>query len=195
MEGVSELDMDSASEFLQMAATLIEIKSRAMLPKLPKAEDEDGLSPEEALVIQLTEYKRFKEASLEMQKLETEAKLLITKLPEEFTLPPPEIELTGLTLDKLTRAFLRVVKRFEESELSPEVKRQIRRDQYTVAECMARISRRVKRGRVAFTTLFEDVMTKDEVITMFLAVLEMVKHARLRVAQSGVYSEIYLEKR
>ena len=111
MAGVDELDMESASEFLQMAATLVEIKSRAMLPKPPRVEDEEGLTPEEALVRQLTEYKKFKEASREMQKLESEAREILTKLPEEFPLPPQEVELTGLTLEKLTRAFARVLKR------------------------------------------------------------------------------------
>jgi len=194
MEGVGELDMDSASEFLQMAATLIEIKSRAMLPKPPRIEDENGLSPEEALIIQLTEYKRFKDASAEMQKLEADAKALITKLPEEFALPPQEVELTGMTLERLSRAFLKVVRRFEERETGPEPKRHIRREQYTVAECMSRIARRVRRGRCAFSEMFEDAYTKDELIVMFLAVLEMVKHARLRVSQAGIYREIYLER-
>lgn len=194
MDQVGELDMDSASEFLQMAATLIEIKSRAMLPKPPRVEDEDGLSPEEALVIQLQEYKRFKEASQEMRALEAEAKALLTKLPEEFALPPQEVELTGLTLERLSRAFLRVVRRFEESETGPEPRRHIRRDQFTVAECMGRITRRVRLRRCAFSEMFEGVRTKDELISMFLAVLEMVKHARLCVSQSGIYGEIYLER-
>ena len=193
MEGVDELDMDSASEFLQMAATLVEIKSRAMLPKPPKVEDEEGLSPEEALIRQLTEYKRFKEASSQMQRLETEAKDIITKLPEEFPLPPPEIEITGLTLEKLTRAFARVLKRLEENNSGSEEKRQIRRDTYTVAQCMSRINRMVKKGRCAFTDLFTDMYTKDEVITMFMAMLEMVKHSKLRITQKNNYGEIYLE--
>ncbi len=61
MRLVDELDMDSASEFLQMAATLLEIKSRSMLPKPPKPESEDALTPEEALILQLPEYRHFKE--------------------------------------------------------------------------------------------------------------------------------------
>ena len=194
MDGLDELDMDSASEFLQMAATLIEIKSRAMLPRPPKAEDEEGLSPEEALVKQLTEYKLFKEASAQMQTLEKEAKELLTKLPEEFPLPPQEFEVTGLTMDRLTAAFLRVLRRLDEREAGDEPRRQIRRDTYTVAECMARISRRVRKGRCAFSELFEDAVTRDEVITMFMAMLEMVKHSRLKVRQESAYSEIYLEK-
>lgn len=193
MEGVDELDMESASEFLQMAATLVEIKSRAMLPKPPREEDEEGLSPEEALIRQLTEYKRFKEASQQMQRLETEAKDILTKLPEEFPLPPQEVEITGLTLEKLTRAFARVLKRLEESASGSEEKRQIRRDTYTVAQCMSRINRMVKKGRCAFSDLFAEMSTKDEVITMFMAMLEMVKHSRLHISQHSTYSEIYLE--
>ena len=193
MEGVDELDMDSASEFLQMAATLVEIKSRAMLPKPPKVEDEEGLSPEEALIRQLTEYKRFKEASAQMQQLETEAKDIITKLPEEFPLPPPEVELTGLTLDKLTKAFARVLMRLEEKNSGSEEKRQIRRDTFTVAQCMSRITRMVKKGRTAFSALFADMYTKDEVITMFMAMLEMVKHSKLRISQTNAFGEIVLE--
>ena len=192
MAGVDELDMESASEFLQMAATLVEIKSRAMLPKPPRVEDEEGLTPEEALVRQLTEYKKFKEASREMQKLESEAREILTKLPEEFPLPPQEVELTGLTLEKLTRAFARVLKRLEESRSGSGPQRHIRRDTYTVGQCMARIGRMVRKGRCAFTALFEDAADRDEVITMFMALLEMVKLSRVHIEQSAAYEEIYL---
>ena len=194
MAGVDELDMESASEFLQMAATLVEIKSRAMLPKPPRVEDEEGLTPVEALVRQLTEYKKFKEASREMQKLESEAREILTKLPEEFPLPPQEVELTGLTLEKLTRAFARVLKRLEESRSGSGPQRHIRRDTYTVGQCMARIGRMVRKGRCAFTALFEDAADRDEVITMFMAMLEMVKHSRLHISQESTYGEIYLER-
>lgn len=194
MAGVDELDMESASEFLQMAATLVEIKSRAMLPKPPRVEDEEGLTPEEALVRQLTEYKKFKEASREMQKLESEAREILTKLPEEFPLPPQEVELTGLTLEKLTQAFARVLKRLEESRSGSGPQRHIRRDTYTVGQCMARIGRMVRKGRCAFTALFEDAADRDEVITMFMAMLEMVKHSRLHISQESTYGEIYLER-
>ena len=77
MKLVDELDMDSASEFLQMAATLLEIKSRAMLPKPPAPEDPDALTPEQELIRQLTEYKQFKEISARMHQLEEDARALI----------------------------------------------------------------------------------------------------------------------
>lgn len=123
MKQIGDLDMDSASEFLQMAATLVEIKSRALLPKPPEPEDPEEESPEEALIRQLEEYKKFKEISREMKQLEDEAREYITKLPEEYPLPPPTIELTGLTLSGLAKAFARVLKRLEEqAESEPSLK-------------------------------------------------------------------------
>ena len=190
---VDELDMDSASEFLQMAATLLEIKSRAMLPKPPKPEDPDELSPEEALIRQLEEYRQFKEVSARMHQLEEEARALLTKLPEEYPLPPPNVEITGLTLDKLIKAYRKVLARAERAEADDRMaSREIRRDSFTVAGCMARISRMVRRGSCAFSQLFGEDYTRQEVVTMFLALLELIKLNRLRVTQSAAYDEITL---
>ncbi len=190
---VDELDMDSASEFLQMAATLLEIKSRAMLPKPPKPEDPEELSPEEALIRQLEEYRQFKEVSARMHQLEEEARALLTKLPEEYPLPPPNIEITGLTLDKLIRAYRRVLERSERNALADRLaNREIRRDTFTVSGCMARISRRLRAGPCRFSELFEADYTRQEVVTMFLALLELIRLNRLHVAQEEAYEDIRL---
>ena len=192
MSLVEELDMDSASEFLQMAATLLEIKSRAMLPKPPKVE-EDEISPEEALIRQLTEYKQFKEASERMHRLEEEARALMMKLPEEFPLPPPNIELTGLTLDKLARAFLRVLERAEADQQEAVLAaREIRRDTFTISGCMTRIQRRLRQGSFTFSELFDDKMTRSELITMFMALLELIKLNRVKAEQKAAYEDITL---
>ena len=193
MKLVDELDMDSASEFLQMAATLLEIKSRAMLPKPPKPEDPEELSPEEALIRQLEEYRQFKEVSARMHELEEEARALMTKLPEEYPLPPPNIEITGLTIEKLIRAYRRVLERAARAEAADRMaSREIHRDTFTVANCMARISRRVRKGRCVFSELFDEAYTRQEVVTMFMALLELIKLNRLHVSQEGAYDEIYL---
>ena len=193
MKLVDELDMDSASEFLQMAATLLEIKSRAMLPRPPKPEEEGELSPEEELIRQLTEYKQFKEISARMHTLEEEARALMTKLPEEYPLPPPNIEITGLTLEKLAKAFKKVLERAEAKEMNEQMaSREIRRDSFTVAGCMAFIARRLRKGSCRFDELFGESYTREEVITMFLAILEMAKLSRLRIEQNSAYDEIFL---
>lgn len=193
MRLVDELDMESASEFLQMAATLLEIKSRAMLPRPPKPEAEGALSPEEELIRQLTEYKHFKEASARMKALEEEARALLTKLPEEYPLPPPNIEITGLTLEKLARAFRRVLERAEQNERNERMaNREIRRDSFTVSGCMTVIARRLRKGSCRFDELFADDFHREEVITMFLAILELARLNRLKVEQRSAYGEIYL---
>ena len=195
MKLVDELDMDSASEFLQMAATLLEIKSRAMLPKPPKPQDPDELSPEEALIRQLEEYRQFKEVSVRMHALEEEARALLTKLPEEYPLPPPSFEITGLTLDRLIRAYRRVLERAARAEADDRMaSREIRRDTHTVANCMARISRKVRGGGCTFGALFNAGFTRQEVVTMFLALLELIRLNRLRVSQDGAYDEIWLSE-
>ena len=198
MSQIDELDMDSASEFLQMAATLLEIKSRALLPKPPEPEDPNEESPEEALIRQLEEYRKFKEISEDLRKLEEEAKNLITKLPEEYPLPPPTIELTGLTLSGLARAFARVLRRLEEQAENEQFERfsqrEVRRETFTIAQCMSRIQKRVKKGSVSFFSLFEDVPVKDEVITVFLALLELLKLSRVRAVQKSEFDDIIIEK-
>ncbi len=193
MSLVDELDMDSASEFLQMAATLLEIKSRAMLPRPPKPEDPDELTPEQALIKQLEEYRQFKEVSARMHQLEEEARALLTKLPEEYPLPPPNIEITGLTLDRLIKAYRRVLERAERADAADRMaSREIRRDVFTVSGCMTRISRMVRRGGCRFSQLFGEDFTRQEVVTMFLALLEMIRLNRLRVSQDSAYDEILL---
>ena len=193
MKLVDELDMDSASEFLQMAATLLEIKSRAMLPKPPKPEDPNELTPEEALIRQLEEYRQFKEVSARMHELEEEARALLTKLPEEYPLPPPTIEITGLTLEKLIRAYRRVLERAARADAADQMaSREIRRDTHTVANCMARISRRLRHGRCAFSELFDEEFTRQEIVTMFMALLELIKLNRVHVSQENAYDEIFL---
>ncbi len=191
MDGVDELDMDAASEFLQMAATLIEIKSRSLLPKPPK-EEEGEESPEEALIRQLTEYKAFKEASQDLKKLEEEAKKLFTRLPEEYPLPPPTFELTGLTLDALMKAFQRVLARSQARQDAPEP-REIRKDSYTVQSCMFRIQRRIRSGGCRFDELFDGAPNRQEIVTLFQALLELIRLGRVTVRQKGTFGDIAIQ--
>ena len=103
VQNAPDLDMDDASAFINMAATLLEIKSRSLLPK-PKVEDGEE-DPEQALIRQLEEYQRFKEIAQNMQGFEKAAALMFEKLPEEYPLPPPTLELKNLTMEGLLAAF------------------------------------------------------------------------------------------
>lgn len=200
MENIGDLDMDSASEFLQMAATLLEIKSRALLPKPPEPEDEDEETPEQALIRQLEEYKKFKELSQEMRALEDAAKELITKLPEEYPLPPQEYELTGLTIQGLAQAFQRVLKRLEQQAENEQFerfsKREVRKEQYSVAQCMQLILKRVyKYSEVSFFSLFDESYDLEAVISVFLGLLELLKLGRITAAQENEYDDIIIRRK
>ena len=193
VQNAPDLDMDDASAFIAMAATLLEIKSRALLPK-PKQEDEED--PEQALIRQLEEYQRFRQIAQDMQGFEKAAALMYEKLPEEYPLPPPTLELTGLTLDGLLAAFARVMARAAEDEEEPvHVVRRIIRDEYTVPRCTAHILKKLKRGPVRFEELFSPTPTRDEVVTLFLALLELLRLGRAAVSQEGIFGEMTVEAR
>ena len=197
VRSASDLDMDEATDFLVMAATLLEIKSRAMLPRPPKV-DEGEEDPEAALIRQLEEYKRFRETADAMKQFEKAAGNLFTKLPEEYPLPPQETELVGLTLEGLTAAFLRIWQRKpDRDEETPEVNhyapRYIRRDEHNVQDCMLSLLKGIRRkGRMTFDEAFSAAPTKEEVVTLFLALLELLKLGETHIEQEGIYGEIVL---
>lgn len=194
VQDAEDLDMDDASAFIAMAATLLEIKSRSLLPK-PKDEMEEE-DPEAALIRQLEEYQRFKQISQDMQGFEKAAALMYQKLPEEYPLPPPTLELTGLTMEGLLAAFARVMARVPEEEEEPiQTARRIVRDEFTVPRCTAHILKHLKKGPVHFDKLFSPHPTRDEVVTLFLAVLELLRLGRAGVSQDGVFGDIVLEAR
>ena len=195
VRNATDLNMDEASDFLVMAATLLEIKSRSMLPKVRDHEEEED--PETELIRRLEEYKQFKETAESMKDFEEAAKHVFTKLPEEYPLPPREIELTGLTLEGLTEAFIRIWSRKPSLDDNPEsnhyAPRNIRRDSHTVQECMLDLIRAVKKKkRIRFEDAFEEAPTREAVVTYFLAVLELLKLGQMHIRQTTVYGEIEL---
>ncbi len=190
-----DLNMDEASDFLVMAATLLEIKSRAMLPRPPAAEEEED--PEAELIRRLEEYKRFRETADSMKEFEEAAKRVFTKLPEEYPLPPPEIELTGLTLEGLTEAFLRIWARKPAMNDDPEsnhyAPRNIRRDVHTVQECMLDLMHAIRRKkRIRFEEVFSGAPSREEVVTLFLAMLELLRLGQMHIRQEVTYGSIVL---
>jgi len=197
VRNAADLDMDEASDFLVMAATLLEIKSRAMLPR--PQQPESDTDPETELIRRLEEYKRFRETADSMKEFEDAAKRVFTKLPEEYPLPPQEIELTGLTLAGLQEAFLRIWQRKPQLDDDPEsnhyAPRNIHRDSHTVQDCMLNLLYKIKgcRGRrMRFEDAFSDAPTREEVVTYFLAVLELLKLGQMHARQDRVYGGIEL---
>ena len=190
MDEVEELDMDTASEFITMAATLVYIKSRSLLPRPPRddAEEED---PEAMLIRQLREYKTFKEAGEQLDMLFEKARGIFTKLPEEFVLPPQEITLGEASADELSAAFLELLMK-ERLTAEDVVKvHEISADRFTVREQLKRIRTVLKdSGRILFDELFAEKPAKMEMIVTFMALLDMITRREIILRQKTPYAPI-----
>ena len=186
MEELDELDMDTASEFLTMAATLVYIKSRSLLPKPPKEAEE-----EEELVRQLKEYKLFKQAGEKLNELSSGMRGVFSRLPEEFALPPQEYELEQATAEELFAAFMDVLNREEPESSIPEIAKKVDADKYTVRTQLVKIRAKLKEGAsVTFEELFEATSVKLEKIVTFMALLEMIARQEILLKQSTPYGRI-----
>ena len=191
LQGINELDMNTASEFLVMAALLLEIKSRALLPKPPEQEDGED-TPEQQLIRRLEEYKLYKESAGKMHEFELAALHAFSKLPEEYPVPPPQIELTGLSLDGLLKALSRIISRRTIHDEPGRVIRSIVRERFTIEQCVFNLTKSIQRGPVLFSELLSDDVSKDEIITYFMALLELMKLNKLCVQQEKVYDDILI---
>ncbi len=185
-----DFDMDEASEFITMAALLVEIKSRSLLPK-PKTEDEED--PEQLLIDRLTQYKQFKESAEQMTAFEQSALRAFGKLPEEIPLPPQSFEIDGLTLTMLWEVLVRIAERKPAD--APEENaylKNIRRDHYTVEGCIETIRDHLRKGPVPFDELFSQSPSRAEAVTLFIALLELLKRGKAYVSQSQTFDRIIL---
>ena len=185
-----DFDMDEASEFIAMAALLVEIKSRAILPKPPREDEED---PEQVLIERLIAYKQLKEGARNMAEWEMAARQVFGKLPEERALPPPTMEIGGLTLDALWQALNRVASRAPKAPAELDFRlRDIRRDCYTVEGCMEVIESRLSLGRVGFEDLLGAAPDREEIVTLFIALLELLRLGKAHVLQDATFDRIVL---
>lgn len=187
-------DMDDASDFIRMASTLLQIKSRALLPRQEPLPDDD---PEMILIHQLEEYAALKEVAQEMKGFETAAAKIHEKLPEEYPLPPLTFELTGLSLEGLTEAFANVLARLAEKNAFDALPttRRIVREEFTVPQLMGRIMNELRHHSVRFVSLLsEEMATREEVVTLFLAVLELLRTGKILCKQNKTYDDIIIRK-
>ena len=194
MEGLDELDMDRASEFLEMAARLLEIKSRRLLPGQPK-EEEDEEDPEQQLIRQLEEYKLFKAATIALQEKARQAAGVYYRLPVEIV-KGTDFDITNADAELLRKAFSALMERLKDDE-EDKPERQIERETWTVQQQLFRIQGLLaeSRGPLSFRTLFTARPQRDEVVTAFIALLELLKLNRITLRQDGLYGGITIEAR
>jgi len=191
------LNIELASEFIVMAANLMYIKSRMLLPRVqqPPEEDVEEEDPRWELIRQLVEYKKFKDAAGFLQIRELENENLFLSKPDVSDLgaavsdqPEP---LPDVSIFDLIRAFQKVLGRFDEEHSIYE----IADENFTVGDKIDFLLAEISHGeKIAFFGLFELASSRTEVIVTFLALLELIKLNHFRVQQDGLLGEIFLQR-
>lgn len=178
---MERMNIDLASEFIVVAATLCRIKAHMLIPRKPVDEAGNEIDPREELIRRLIEYKRYKSVLEEMRKLEEERALMEQRgnvsgeLKEIATKALVDVELEKLTLFKLLRAFEQVMQRFEDR--NPKTIHEIVQFSYTVENQQTIIASKVKVGeKTSFKTVFAHCQNRIHAIVTFLTLLEMLNH-------------------
>jgi segregation and condensation protein A len=181
------LDLDVAGEFLVMAATLMRIKAKMLLPTPPPGEEEE-LDPRDELVQRLLEYRQFKEASETLRTREEQRRMTYERgtIPDESEAGP--LPLAPATLFHLLDALNRVLARLPQKSVM-----ELQGEAYDIEEKIERIhSRVVNAGRMSFSTLLEECRSRLEMIVTFLALLELLKLHRIDAIQNETFGDIEL---
>ena len=191
MDQLSELDVDQASEYMAMAATLLEIKSRALLPIKPEENDEE--SPEKVLIRQLEEYKLFKEIVTELKEQENVNRFY--REPDKNVGKEVTVVKENLSVEGFIEAFGKFLMRLQVKTAAENVSRAIVKESFSVSQKIAYI-REILRNEDSFllSQLFDENTSKNEIVTTFLAVLELLKLQMIKVTQKGLFEEILIEK-
>jgi segregation and condensation protein A len=190
---MQELNLDVVGEFLVMAATLIHIKSRMLLPRPDPTQEDPEEDPREALVRRLLEHQRFKAAAELLHEREIQRSAQWARPDQRVTdlvgeAPEPEIE---VDLFSLMAAFRQVLDRVRQRPMVPLPVEQIPIET-RIEQLLARLS---ETDACGFEDLFADVNSRGGMIVTFLALLEMIRLKLVRVFQSGAFGPIRVYKR
>jgi len=180
---MQELDLTVAGDFLVMAAQLIEVKSRMLLPRDPLAEDEEILDPRAELVDRLLEHEKFKAAAEMLWSRATVERAVFTRAEIETDKNNPEV-VVGLF--DLLRVFQEILARHKE-----EILLEIEREEVSMADMIDRLRNMVRSaGEVNLMTFFERAKSRRELVVAFLSVLELVRMSEISLVQSVTFGAI-----
>ncbi len=193
VEMISQLDPNLAGEFLVMAATLLEIKTRMLLPTPAEAAEggeEAALDPRADLVRQLLEYKAFKDAADELRHVGEAQALRHPRRPVRPEFEQPELDMADIQAWHLLEAFGKVMAAIGQHRASHEVIYDDTPISLHQEDLIDRLGRR--QGRLRFQDVFAGCTRRLEAVGLFLAMLELIRQNRIRVQQEDVFSDIYI---
>lgn len=196
LDTMKSFDIDIASEFLVMAATLLSIKAKMLLPKPPRiidAAETAETDPRMELVEKLLEYKKYKNMALQLEEIkDVREKKYFRPNEEEYYLAAfaSQNPLEGVTINDLIAALEDLIVKSE----VPIFIEEIPREEYTVKEKMKEllIDLELQGGSLSFKHLFTRSGNRNEMIMLFLALLELIRLQQIRVFQSGSMGEIMI---
>ncbi len=190
IETMRLLDLEIAGEFLVMAATLMYIKSRELLPVDQQAlveGEEEGEDPRWELIRQLVEYKKFKDAAAQLQAMEARQENVFPRVPGAIEFAPEARPPLDVSIFDLVNAVNIVLQRFGQREDL----REIFDDKWTVTEKIEQLLRMTsEQPRLKFSALFAGVTSRSEVVAAFLALLELIRLKQLIAVQREPFGEI-----
>ncbi|MBT8046646.1 MAG: segregation/condensation protein A [Pontiella sp.] len=188
------LDLNIAGDFLVMSATLMLIKSRMLLPVEERKEmdEEDEEDPRWDLVRQLVEYKKFKDAADHLEDLELHMENVFARESEHVELgAPPEVDLRDASIFDLISSLNEALGRVQEEDLQ-----EIFAEEYTVGQKVTYIIENLKVAkRLSISDIFTGMVSRQEIVCTFLAVLELIKLNRIAAVQDDHFGEIVVEPR
>ena len=197
MKGLPYLDMEKASEYLNIAATIIDIKARSLVPMYEDDFGEDSdfgdfsgsdYNPEQELIQALEEYQTAKKLK------ERETVGYIFKEPDK-DFSSVQVQYTDMTLDGLMQAFTKMMLRLESKKKDAPIAREIPKDTFTVRDKIKHIRETVaQKEEMQFEELFDENSSTPEIVTTFQALLELLKHQFIMVEQEELFSRITIKK-
>ena len=206
MEYINEMrrrDLNIMSEFMVMAATLIDIKSRMLLPSNPDSEEEEE-DPREELVQQLLEYKMYKCMAYELKDRQMDAEKVWYKtptIPDEVLAYEEPVDLDELvndiTLAKLNEIFQNIMKK-QNDKIDPIRSKfgKIEKEEVSLEDKMVSLEEYAKsHAHFSFRNLLEKQSSKVEVIVTFLAILELMKVGKIVIIQENTFDEIFIDSK
>lgn len=195
MYKMEDLNLELASEFIVMAATLLQIKSKMLLPIEQNTDEEDEVDPREELVLQLLSYKKYKEAAKELREYEAIESHAYYKPQEELAIEDDiEYQLDFYNLTLLVRSLNNILSRrgIKEPTLDVEL---IQREEYSIKECVEDILYQLKwEKEIKFSNLLKKDSNRNEIIAYFLSVLELIKQKTIYVVQDSAFTDLFINK-
>ncbi|WP_353892322.1 segregation/condensation protein A [Proteinivorax hydrogeniformans] len=190
VEELEKLDLEGVSEFLVVAATLIDIKSRSLLPKRKKiiSENEEIEDPREQLVRRLLEYKRYKEVSTILEEMAERQNAFHTRPPEVIKEKKGPVK---LSLNSLYSAFQRAL---DKSPIKEEKPHEVKKEKITIDDKMVTLKKKLYKSKsLSFNDIMLECKSREEMVLTFLAMLELIRVNEISVTQKEYFGDIIIK--